>query len=102
MRFLFYNHRYCTYTIDRSANLEEDLIRRLSSLSYEAYCAVEELKSAETAAAAIPDARARAERYCDVVIPLMQRLRRAVDGMEVLTAGQLWPVPTYGDLMFRV
>ena len=82
--------------------LEEDLIRRLSSLSYEAYCAVEELKSAETAAAAIPDARARAERYCDVVIPLMQRLRRAVDGMEVLTAGQLWPVPTYGDLMFRV
>ncbi|MBR7151842.1 MAG: glutamine synthetase III [Clostridia bacterium] len=82
--------------------LEEDLIRRLSSLSYEAYCAVEELKSAETAAAAIPDARTRAERYCDVVIPLMQRLRRAVDGMEVLTAGQLWPVPTYGDLMFRV
>ena len=82
--------------------LEEDLIRRLSSLNYEAYCAVEELKSAETAAAAIPDARARAERYCDVVIPLMQRLRRAVDGMEVLTAGQLWPVPTYGDLMFRV
>ena len=82
--------------------LEEDLIRRLSSLNYEAYCAMEELKSAETAAAAIPDARARAERYCDVVIPLMQRLRRAVDGMEVLTAGQLWPVPTYGDLMFRV
>ena len=85
-----------------SCALEEDLIRRLSTLSYEAYCAVEELKKEETAAAAIRDARERAERYCDVVIPVMDKLRRAVDRMEVLTAGQLWPVPTYGDLMFRV
>ncbi|MBQ2249719.1 MAG: glutamine synthetase III [Clostridia bacterium] len=85
-----------------SCALEEDLIRRLSTLSYEAYCAVEELKKEETAAAAIRDARERAERYCNVVIPVMDKLRRAVDRMEVLTAGQLWPVPTYGDLMFRV
>ncbi|MBQ1262583.1 MAG: glutamine synthetase type III, partial [Clostridia bacterium] len=85
-----------------SCALEEDLIRRLSALSYEAYCAVEELKKEETAAAAIRDARERAERYCNVVIPVMDKLRRAVDRMEVLTAGQLWPVPTYGDLMFRV
>ncbi|MBQ5833855.1 MAG: glutamine synthetase III [Clostridia bacterium] len=85
-----------------SCALEEDLIRRLSDLNYAAYCATEKLKAEETAAAGIHDAKQRAECYCCNVLPVMQELREAVDGMEVLTAGKLWPVPTYGDLMFRV
>ena len=33
---------------------------------------------------------------------VMAELREAVDTMETLTASRLWPVPTYGDMMFRV
>ena len=29
-------------------------------------------------------------------------LRAAVDAMEVLTAREYWPMPTYGDLTFRI
>ncbi len=87
---------------DVSCAVEKDLIRRLSELVGKAYSATERLKAEESAAASIADARARAEYYCYRVLPLMQELREAVDGMEVLTASDLWPVPTYGDLMFRV
>ena len=87
---------------DVSCAVEKDLIRRLSDLVGKAYSATERLKAEESAAASIADAKARAEYYCYRVLPLMQELREAVDGMEVLTSSELWPVPTYGDLMFRV
>ena len=36
------------------------------------------------------------------LVPAMDALRKAVDGLELLTDKDLWPVPTYGDLMFEV
>ena len=36
------------------------------------------------------------------VVPLMQQLRQAVDGLELLVGKADWPVPTYGDLLFEV
>ena len=82
--------------------LETELIRRLSDLNNKAYVAVENLKSIETRAAAITDAKERAECYCEKVLPAMAQLRAAIDEMETLTASKYWPVPTYGDMMFRV
>ena len=87
---------------DVSCAVEKDIIRKLSELNAEAYSTVELLKAEETAAASITDAKERAECYCYRVLPLMSKLRAAVDGMETLTASNLWPVPTYGDMMFRV
>lgn len=41
--------------------------------------------------------------FChDTVVPTMQALRSAVDHLELLVDKELWPVPTYGDLMFEV
>ncbi len=87
---------------DASCAMEKDLIRRLSELNSHAYASVEALKNAETQAASLTDAKERAECYCSRVLPLMDELRAAVDEMETLTCGKLWPVPTYGDMMFRV
>ena len=87
---------------DVSCAVEKDIIRKLSELNSLAYSAVEHLKAAETEAASIADAKDRAECYCNRVLPLMGELRAAVDAMETMTASNLWPVPTYGDMMFRV
>ena len=87
---------------DVSCAVEKDIIRKLSELNAKAYSAVERLKIAETEAASIADAKDRADCYCTRVLPLMSELRQAVDAMETLTASNLWPVPTYGDMMFRV
>ena len=87
---------------DVSCAVEKDIIRRLSDLNAQAYGAVQRLRDAETTAASIENTRERAECYCDRVIPVMVELRAAIDEMETLTSSQAWPVPTYGDMMFRV
>ena len=87
---------------DASCAVEKDIIRRLSDLSATAYSAIGRLRDAETEAASIESARDRAECYCNRVIPIMTELRTAVDEMETLTSSKCWPVPTYGDMMFRV
>lgn len=41
--------------------------------------------------------------YChDEVVPAMQALREPVDRLELIVDKDIWPVPTYGDLMFEV
>jgi glutamine synthetase type III len=32
----------------------------------------------------------------------MANLRRLVDAMEILTSREYWPMPTYGDITFRI
>ena len=85
-----------------NCRVETELLRRLSDLNNKAFTAMEKLKTIETEAAAISDAKHRAECYCEKVLPAMSALRAAIDEMETLTASKFWPVPTYGDMMFRV
>ena len=85
-----------------SCAVEEELLLTLSEWNDRAYAKMKELKAIETEAAAMADVKARARCYCDRVLPVMAELREAVDTMETLTASRLWPVPTYGDMMFRV
>ena len=42
-------------------------------------------------------------RYAhDVICPAMEVLRAPVDHLEMIVDGRLWPMPTYGDLLFNV
>jgi len=87
---------------DASCFLEEDLITELSELNNAAYKAVKVLKNAVASAAAMTDHIVQAECYRDDVIPAMNDLRDKVDRMETMTASEYWPLPTYGDMLFRV
>ena len=88
--------------IPGSCAVERDIVQKLSDLTYKAYHVLAKLESSEKVAAAIPDCVARAEAYRDTVIPAMTRLREFVDDMEQLTSSEYWPLPSYGDLMFKV
>ena len=88
--------------IPGSCAVERDIIKKLSALCYKAYTALEELLRIEKVTALIPDNVSRAESYHDNVIPAMKALREYVDEMETLTASEYWPLPTYGDMMFKV
>ncbi len=46
--------------------------------------------------------QALADFYRDRVIPAMAALRQTADGLEVLVAKDLWPLPSYGDMLFSV
>ena len=43
-----------------------------------------------------------ARTYKDVIIPLMGEMRSFADKLETLVDASLWPIPTYGDLLFGV
>ena len=81
---------------------ECDLIERLSELLSKTYSAYGELLRTENTAVKKSCDEEAAFYYKSHVIPKMDTLRRYVDEMEVLTAREFWPVPTYGDITFRV
>ncbi|MBQ3383575.1 MAG: glutamine synthetase III [Erysipelotrichaceae bacterium] len=44
----------------------------------------------------------KAYYYRDIIIPVMNRLRKNTDSLERITDRALWPIPTYKELMFGV
>ncbi len=87
-----------------SCAVETDIIEKLSGLNEQAYRALGKLKEAEAVAANVAPkgAAALANHYMNEVVPCMEELREYVDAMELMTGAGDWPMPTYGDLMFRV
>lgn len=82
--------------------MERDLIKKLSTLEDKAYAQVKELEKLLEKAPSYEDILDCATYYKDKIIPSMEKLRSFCDEMEVNTASDLWPFPTYGDLLFSV
>lgn len=80
---------------------ECELIEKLSGLLTKTFNAYSSLEKAEKIAVGKKDEEA-SFYYKDTVEAKMTALRRYVDEMETLTAREAWPMPTYGDLTFRV
>ena len=87
-------------TINVSA--ERDIIEKLSNLISATYDAYNALELSEKIAISKTDCEEASFYYKTSVIPKMDALRKCVDSMEVLTAREYWPMPTYGDITFRV
>ena len=57
-------------------------------------------KIAAAKADAPHDAQAEAVHYKDAVLPAMLEVRAAADALEGLVADDLWPLPTYQEMLF--
>ena len=85
------------------ANTEEALLGDVNALTDSlAYCLSALRIALDEADNALHTAQTRADYYRDTVIPAMEALREAADGLEVLVAKDLWPLPSYGDMLFSV
>lgn len=80
---------------------EVSIIERLSALLSKTYEAYGALDKAERTAVSKKDEDA-AFYYKNTVEAKMAALRRTVDEMEAITARDAWPMPTYGDITFRL
>ena len=87
---------------DMDVSVQEDLLRRVSALLKCAGTAHAELSAAVAETRALPNGEAMARSFREKVVPVMRKLRDAVDQLELLVNKAEWPVPTYGDLMFEV
>ena len=85
-----------------SCGLENVLIPKLSNALSDLFTELEKLDSEIKLAHETADALERAKLYHNIVLSRMEKVRAIVDGMEVYTAKEYWPFPSYGDLLFSI
>ncbi len=76
----------------------QDVTERLCAMKK----ALDELTRAENKARQITGAKEKAYFYKDTVRGVMDELRAPADELEMIVDKELWPIPTYGELMFEV
>ena len=87
---------------EADVSAQQDLLVRCSALLAEAKNALKLLEERTEQTNAMEDVPAMANAFHSEVVPAMAALRRPVDELELLVDKDMWPVPTYGDLMFEV
>lgn len=104
-----YTDKLCTGLINkRSLGLcsddlaDTEIIARLSAAGNEIYKLTGDLKMAVASAEKIPDMLERAKNYHDVVLRLMNDIRKYADSAEAVVSKSCWPYPSYGELLFSV
>ena len=82
-------------------SVTEKILSDTSSLLAKAKEALENLKKKLKEVEVEKDGTKKAMLYRKEIIPIMEDLRRPIDELELLVDSSLWPVPYYGDLMFK-
>ncbi len=85
-----------------SVSVQTELLTKTSNLLEQANAALHSLTERVEYCNAMEQVPQLAQYCHEQIVPAMEELRAAVDALELLTDKDLWPVPTYGDLMFEV
>lgn len=87
---------------DADTSVQEELLKKTSALLASAQKALNSLKEKDAQAAQKEQGSEQANYFHEEVVPAMEALRAPIDALEMLVDKALWPVPTYGDLLFEV
>lgn len=87
---------------DIDVSVQKDLLMQTSDLLKEAKDALELLKKEEGIAVSMTEGPEQAHYYHDKVAAAMEQLREPVDALEMIVDKSMWPMPSYGDLLFEV
>ncbi|MDR0601777.1 MAG: glutamine synthetase III [Treponema sp.] len=77
-------------------------VKRIADLSAELYDETAKLESALGEAQGIEDPFAQAKAYFENVRPAMDAVRQRGDALEKLVSKEAWPLPDYGDMLFKL
>ena len=83
-------------------DVQTGLLRGTSALLKETKEALDALHKVTEEAWAMEDGKDKAFYYRRQVIPAMENLRKPVDELEMIVDKEIWPMPSYGDLLFEV
>jgi glutamine synthetase len=102
----FVNKLAGTVAVTANAGIEskaaKELLSKVSALADIISVKVSELKACTDTASEIGEAHEAAFAYREKVVPAMEALRVAVDELEPIVPADIWPLPVYADLLFRV
>ena len=88
--------------VTSDASVSTDLLGEVTTLLNEAKQAIDELQKVTDTAKTLPDGKDKAVYYRDKVTTAMAALRTPVDKLEMIVDKDIWPMPTYADLIFEV
>ena len=83
-------------------SVETELLKETTKLLRESQTALKTLKEKTEAASLIENNERQARYYHDEVNTAMEALRKPIDQLEMIVDKEMWPMPSYGDLMFEV
>ncbi|HSR36225.1 MAG TPA: glutamine synthetase III [Desulfurivibrionaceae bacterium] len=83
-------------------SVQKDLLAQVSTLLGNAAKKVAKLEDEVKKAQAIDKVEKQAAAYRDKVFTTMVELRKEIDALETIMPRDLWPVPTYSDLLFNL
>ncbi len=83
-------------------SVQTALLKEVSENLAAMQTALAKLKKVEADASAIEDVKAQAFFYKDTVKAAMDELRTPADRLEMIVDKDIWPIPTYGELMFEI
>ncbi|MCD8123141.1 MAG: glutamine synthetase III [Clostridiales bacterium] len=83
-------------------SVQTELLTETSALLSEMKVALAALIDITEKSAAMGEGKTQAFAYHDEVMPAMAALRAPADRLEMIVDKELWPFPSYGDLIFEV
>ena len=84
------------------ASVQEEMLSEVTALLAEAKKALSALSDITEEAAEKEEGKVQSEFYHFSVVPAMTALRKPVDELEMIVDKEVWPMPSYGDLLFEV
>ena len=87
---------------DVDISTQADLLKEVSDLLSETKSALVKLSDVTAQAGTMEEGRDQAVFFRDQVKTAMEALRTPVDKLEMIVDKDMWPMPSYGDLIFEV
>lgn len=85
-----------------AVGVQKNLLNETSALLEKTQKALDELVAIENEGCTMEDGEEKAKYYHEKVVQAMEALRAPVDKLEMIVDKEMWPMPSYGDLMFEV
>lgn len=93
---------YMVQKVTGDAEVSKELLLKVTELLRETKSAIDTLEKVTEEAKTYPEGREKSAFYRDKVMPAMKALRTPVDKLEMIVDREVWPMPTYADLIFEV
>ncbi len=85
-----------------TVEVQTELLQECSQLLVDTKDALKHLTEMTEGVCRNASAYEQAHAFRDRVVPAMEALREPVDRLEMLVNKEMWPMPSYGDLLFEV
>ncbi len=103
-----FTNTLCTTLLNKNrigginSDVERELISRLAAAEKEIYALTNELKDAVATSEKTADIYEKSVLYHDRILRIMGDIRKYADSAECVVPAEIWPYPSYGELLFNI